>query len=267
MNGFFDFLVYYTLYLSICAVLYRLIIQGKFQPSMCRRVIIDILCFSILVVPMCKIVYVTELNLTPAQKIENLLLLIYGSGVVLFSNILAVNFIRLEKIKKRSTPLSLEGKKVFLHKDSRLGCFSWYRYIFLPENIKERNKEEQRIVLTHENAHLYLFHWIDLIGMNIFLIFQWFNPFMWYLRKELRQIHEYEADRRVLEFGKVEKRTYEIFLVDESSRKQSDGLTSGLSFSSLKYRIIMMNKDEFKKEIVEHSGIIYALAAAIICLL
>ncbi|MBL1552573.1 hypothetical protein ELC66_28580, partial [Klebsiella pneumoniae] len=49
-------------------------------------------------------------------------------------------------------------------------------------------------LLAHEYEHIRRFHTIDLIFAELYLILQWFNPMAWLLRKELKLVHEFEAD-------------------------------------------------------------------------
>mgnify|MGYP002233296207 CR=1 FL=1 len=74
--------------------------------------------------------------------------------------------------------------------------FSWYRYIVMSEKDLAENGEA---IVLHEKAHLRLRHSFDLLVTDLAGCLQWFNPAMWLLRRELRAIHEYEADEAVLD--------------------------------------------------------------------
>ena len=78
--------------------------------------------------------------------------------------------------------------------------FSWYRYIVLSEKDLAENGDA---IVLHEKAHLRLRHSVDLLLTDLAGCLQWFNPAMWLLRRELRAIHEYEADEAVLDSGDV----------------------------------------------------------------
>ncbi|MCH5236167.1 MAG: TonB family protein, partial [Muribaculaceae bacterium] len=104
-----------------------------------------------------------------------------------------------------------------------------------------------QMLVAHEKAHLDKAHWIDLVLAQIVLIFQWFNPAAWFMRRELQRIHEYEADEAVLQSG-VEEKEYQMLLIQNISGNRYSGLTDGLNNCSLKKRIIMMKKTKFKKD-------------------
>ena len=75
---------------------------------------------------------------------------------------------------------------------SPVSPFSWGRYIILSEEDYMKYPDE---ILTHEKMHLQYRHSIDLIFMEIILLLHWFNPAVWLLKRELKEIHEYQADK------------------------------------------------------------------------
>ena len=81
---------------------------------------------------------------------------------------------------------------------TKCGTFSWKRYIVLSRQDLEEHGDE---IIAHEYAHILHKHSRDLILAEICLLFQWFNPAMWLFRKELKTVHEFEADESVLKAG------------------------------------------------------------------
>ena len=111
--------------------------------------------------------------------------------------------------------------------------FSWYRYIVLSENDLA---EKGDAIVLHEKAHLRLRHSVDLLLTDLAGCLQWFNPAMWLLCRELRAIHEYEADEAVLDSG-VDAKHYQLLLI----RKAAGGRWYSVANSfKLKNRITMM---------------------------
>ena len=111
--------------------------------------------------------------------------------------------------------------------------FSWYRYIVLSEKDLAENGDA---IVLHEKAHLRLRHSVDLLLTDLAGCLQWFNPAMWLLRRELRAIHEYEADEAVLDSG-VDAKHYQLLLI----RKAAGGRWYSVANSfKLKNRITMM---------------------------
>ena len=113
---------------------------------------------------------------------------------------------------------------------------SWMRYIFLTrEDFEGRHAE----ILLHEYAHVRLRHSWDLLLVDMASALQWFNPAIWPLRRDLTAVHEYEADRAVLEAG-VAPREYQYLLVRKAMADSGYTLANGFSHSTLKGRIGMM---------------------------
>ena len=97
-----------------------------------------------------------------------------------------------------------------------------------------------RALVTHEKAHVRLGHSADIQLCGAVCALQWFNPFVWLLRKDLRSIHEFQADAAVIDSG-VRVTDYQIFLVEEVLSSGGYPLVSNLTSGNLKNRIDMMN--------------------------
>ena len=65
---------------------------------------------------------------------------------------------------------------------------------------------------------------------------QWFNPAMWLLRRELRAIHEYEADEAVLDSG-VDARSYQMLLIKKAAGGRWYSIANSFNHSKLKNRM------------------------------
>ena len=114
--------------------------------------------------------------------------------------------------------------------------FSWYRYIVLSENDLAENGDA---IVLHEKAHLRLRHSVDLLLTDLAGCLQWFNPAMWLLRRELRAIHEYEADEAVLDSG-VDAKHYQLLLIRKAAGGRWYSVANSFNHSKLKNRITMM---------------------------
>jgi len=79
--------------------------------------------------------------------------------------------------------------------------------------------ENGEAIVLHEKAHLRLRHSFDLLVTDLAGCLQWFNPAMWLLRRELRAIHEYEADEAVLDSGR-RRPAIPVVINKESCRRE-----------------------------------------------
>lgn len=119
---------------------------------------------------------------------------------------------------------------------------SWMEYIFLSRKDfqnAEAAEFENSMVYIHEAAHLALRHSVDLLFLDFCALFQWFNPAIWLLRRELTALHEYEADKAVLDKG-FRPRDYQLLLVQKAMSDAGYSVANNLNHSALKGRIDMM---------------------------
>ena len=86
---------------------------------------------------------------------------------------------------------------------------NWMHCILMPRNWLEK---ENLAVWKHEMSHARKSHSLDMLLVDLMQVFQWFNPVMLLLSKEMEMIHEFEADRAVLESG-ADARQYKLTLV------------------------------------------------------
>ena len=123
--------------------------------------------------------------------------------------------------------------------------FSFFKSIYV--NPQSLSDEELSEILTHENTHARQWHSADVILSELLTIVFWANPFAWLLKREIRQNLEFLADNQVLEFG-FDTRKYQYFLTNLALYSPEIRIINNLlNVSTLKKRIVMMNKSKTKK--------------------
>ena len=140
------------------------------------------------------------------------------------------------RLVRRGRRERLEDGAVLVRTDRAVTPFSWGRYIVMSGKDLDENGDA---ILLHERAHLRLRHSLDLIVTDVAGCLQWFNPAMWLLRRELRAIHEYEADEAVLNSG-VDARSYQLLLIRKAAGGRWYSVANSFNHSKLKNRITMM---------------------------
>jgi beta-lactamase regulating signal transducer with metallopeptidase domain len=116
--------------------------------------------------------------------------------------------------------------------------FSLYKTIFVNENLKPKKQE---IILKHESWHIKHRHYIDVFIIEFITRLFWFNPLLWWVRKELRSVCEFQADKSVLEDGQ-EIYTYQTLILEEVMG-QSSFLANGFNNSFTKKRFMSMKSN------------------------
>ncbi len=128
-----------------------------------------------------------------------------------------------------------QGNTVILHNNDA-PPFSIFRYIVM--SVKDYESSRQYI-LTHEQEHIRLGHTYDLLLLQCVKTLQWFNPFIWFLNRDLKAVHEYEADQAVINQG-IDAKSYQQLLVMKVVGNRLQPFTNNLNHGSLKKRIVMM---------------------------
>ena len=165
-------------------------------------------------------------------------LLIYLIGILVFWGKHLFSFAQMFRLIREGKSKDLgKGIRLILHQEP-VGAFSWMRYIVLSETDYEENGE---VILTHEKAHIHHRHSWDLIGMDICLSLQWFNPAAWLMKQELQNVHEFEADEWVINQG-VDAKRYQLLLIKKAVGTRLYSMANSFNHSNLKRRITMMVK-------------------------
>lgn len=132
--------------------------------------------------------------------------------------------------------------KVVVVKDP-VSPFSWMGNVVMSEKDYADSPE---YIIRHERAHVVARHSWDILACDLLIVFQWYNPAAWLLKSELQTVHEYEADRSVLDSG-INATDYQMFLIRKTAGEKLFSAANNLNQYSLKNRITMMKKSKSNK--------------------
>ena len=116
--------------------------------------------------------------------------------------------------------------------------FSFLNCMFISGS---ENNESEEMIIAHEMGHIRHRHWIDLLFIKLCAILMWWNPLVWLLGRELRTVHEFQADADVLSRGHGVA-DYQMLLVRKAASYNLSPLASHFAQSRLKRRFIMMKQ-------------------------
>lgn len=176
---------------------------------------------------------------TPAKMIDwgQIIALLYWAGFIFCLMTTLLSFRKMFVLIRSGRKLQ-QGRYTLILVPSCVSPFSWGRYIILSEEDYVKHPDE---ILTHEMMHLKSHHSIDLLFMECILWLHWFNPAIWLLKRELKDIHEYQADKGVLTQG-VDATKYQLLLVKKAVGSSLYTLANSFNHSKIKKRITMMLK-------------------------
>ena len=121
----------------------------------------------------------------------------------------------------------------------KIPSFSWSNYIVISEE-DYRNYPQG---LVHERMHYLCRHSYDILFFTIVHALHWFNPMVWLIRTELKQLHEFEADQGVINQG-IDATQYQLLLVKKAVGKKLYNIANGFNHTKLQKRITMMIQEK-----------------------
>ena len=177
-------------------------------------------------------------NKQSVWSLTDILICIYTLGGVAMLSLTAIQTMSLMLRLRRCEHITDNKGNVIVLTDYATSPFCLFHYIVMSHDDYANNR---CFVLTHEQEHIRLRHYIDLIILQFAIILQWFNPFVWLIGKNLKAIHEFEVDEAVLNKG-IDATQYQKFLVVKAVGNRLQPFANNLNKESLKRRIIMMNQ-------------------------
>ena len=157
-----------------------------------------------------------------------------GSFLLLFR--LIIRLFAFAKMKAQAILISDDEIRIY-QLDDKITPFSFGNAIFINTNLHDGRELEE--IIRHEFVHVKQKHSVDIIWCELLSILNWFNPFVWLIRHNVRQNLEFLADDKVLQTG-LDKKVYQYLLLKVIGNRQF-AFTNQFNFSSLKKRIVMMN--------------------------
>ena len=168
--------------------------------------------------------------------LTQVLLAAYVLGVVLFVGKALLSVGSLLRLIRRARCVEVRNGIRIYTMQGDISPFSWFRYIIMNEKDWQENRRE---IVLHEMAHIRRCHSMDVAVCNMMIVFQWYNPAAWLLKRELQTAHEYEADEAVLSAG-VDATHYQMLLIRKAVGERLFSMANNLNHNSLKKRITMM---------------------------
>ncbi len=235
---------------AVFHLLYRTAFEGRVRFVGCRIYLIVVAALSAIIPALDirlwrdRIVYIeaTALNSTTtadtvAQSTFDLwatiIICAYAIGVLV---VMASAIRQAVKLVRLGTATVENGQRIV--RSAKIGTpFSFLRTIYLPTSLAPEHCE---VVIQHECAHIRHHHSLERIAMELMKAVLWFNPFVWLFSRLLTEVHEFEADREVIDSG-FDNRLYATSIFTQAFGFSPD-IANGLQSSLTKKRFKMMTK-------------------------
>lgn len=235
---------------AVFHLLYRTAFEGRVRFVGCRIYLIVVAALSAIIPALDirlwrdRIVYIeaTALNSTTtadtvAQSTFDLwatiIICAYAIGVLV---VMASVISQAVKLARLGTATVENGQRIV--RSAKIDTpFSFLRTIYLPTSLAPEHCE---VVIQHECAHIRHHHSLERIAMELMKAVLWFNPFVWLFSRLLTEVHEFEADREVIDSG-FDNRLYATSIFTQAFGFSPD-IANGLQSSLTKKRFKMMTK-------------------------
>lgn len=124
---------------------------------------------------------------------SKLMLMFYGIGAVFMAIKLLIQYLSALSLILRFPVIRKEGGLTIRETLNAYPSFSFWNQICL--NEKDVQSFE---IIAHERVHANEWHSLDRLLMDVLKIAFWFNPFVYYISRQMELIHEFIADENVI---------------------------------------------------------------------
>ena len=171
-------------------------------------------------------------------RLTLLLTVVLVGGMLIRTGIVVRSFLNLKKLISNSEKQTLADGVVMAITDEPVAPFSWMRTVVMNRS-DYASQTDGGAILAHERGHIRCHHSLDVVLVEVLTALQWFNPVVWFLRQDLRALHECEADQAVLSQG-FNTDQYIQLLIRKAIGLPVSQLANGMSARTIKKRIVMM---------------------------
>lgn len=174
--------------------------------------------------------------------IRGIMRLIWLIGAIGAALVFLFKLGRIVNIIIRSPKKKMQGfTAVFTGKEH--GPYSFFNYAFFTD------EDVSPEIVRHEKSHIEHHHSADIIFVELMMILQWFNPFIYLYKRELQSLHEYMADHDVVATG-VDKKNYMMLILQQCTAVDFSGMSNNFSLILTKKRIKMITQNKKAKGVV-----------------
>lgn len=183
-----------------------------------------------------------EIAPTFSDYLPTILWSVYYLGVLVFAGRFMFNLFQLVKRIKQN-PKYKKGNLVHVLMTDLVYPHTFLQYIFLNKTKYETHKIPKEVML-HEETHAKQKHALDILFIELMQVVFWFNPLLYFIKKDIKLNHEFLADQAVLKTGTDTKSYQHILLAFSASNTMEDAqthhLANAINYSLIKKRFTVM---------------------------
>lgn len=174
--------------------------------------------------------------------LETLLTYFYITGILVALLLFIRNIILIFMLSRKATLLQMDGYRLLIV-DREVPSFAFGYSVVISRTDYDAYSSA---ILAHENAHIRLNHFVDLLLLELVRTIHWFNPAVYALIGDMKEIHEFQADEQTLHSG-IDAKKYQLLIIQKGVGPRRFALANSFNHCQIKNRIIMMNKSKTSK--------------------
>ncbi|MFQ5448627.1 MAG: TonB family protein, partial [Saprospiraceae bacterium] len=167
-----------------------------------------------------------------------ILTIVYWAGVVFCATRFFYGLFQLHRFYKKGEITRQKGYALVTSEEPHIP-FSFFKYLFWSQTFPSSEEEKQNI-FRHEEAHIFQWHSLDVMLLELLGILFWCSPIIYFYKNSMKAVHEYLADDYVLKA--TNKKQYGHLLLRQAQSHPRIAIMNALFNSQLKKRIVMMTK-------------------------
>ena len=174
--------------------------------------------------------------------LETLLKYFYLAGVLIAFVLLVRNIVLILLIFRKAAVRQMDSYRLLVV-DREIPGFAFGRSVVISQSDYDSYGPA---ILAHEQAHIRLNHFYDLVLLELVKILHWFNPAIYGLISDLKEMHEFQADQYTLTSG-IDATQYQLLIIQKGVGPKRFALANSFNHCQIKKRIVMMNKQKTSK--------------------
>jgi len=186
--------------------------------------------------------YIPEKITQSHFSIQEMLVCLYITGLLISFLILVYGLKSIFILYREAKVIRMDGYRLLIA-EKEIAAFSFRHLVFISQHDYE---EHQRVILAHEKEHIRFGHFYDLVFLEVVKTIFWFNPFIYLLIRDMKDIHEFQTDDQTLIKG-IDATQYQLLIIQKAVGHQKFALANSFNHCQIKNRIVMMNKQKTSK--------------------
>lgn len=170
----------------------------------------------------------------------NILEKIYLIGIFVFSIRIFIFLYQIAKLHWKSRKYKVGGIRIYIHPQPYT-AFSFWNSIYI--NAKEFKTKNFKVVWKHEMQHIRHGHTIESFLLELYCCLFWFNPFVWMIKRRLKELHEYQTDSSLVRQG-IDSIAYQQHLLNYTLESSAFVTASNFASTALHNRIKMLARTQ-----------------------